>query len=164
MFKNIFLLSIFVLLFACSGKETQYKKTVFDEKNIPLGIHFNQTREEILKQFGNENLREQNADFLFYDIPLKENDSYTYAFKFYNDTLYGMEVGVFLQNRKDADELYKSVLESLNEKLPQHKSVDFRWQVWYVRDTVSGKNTEIEWRDESGKFGVLTMLYNNIDF
>ena len=67
---------------ACSNDVAQYKKTVFDEKNIPLSIHFNETKAQILSRFGKENLRDENADFLFYDISLKGNDSYTYAFKF----------------------------------------------------------------------------------
>ena len=148
----------------CSNDVAQYKKTVFDEKNIPLSIHFNETKAQILSRFGKENLRDENADFLFYDISLKGNDSYTYAFKFYNDTLYGLEVGLFIQNPKQANALFTDVTNDLNDQISQHKKIDNRAFVWYVRDSLSNKNTEIEWRNESAQFGVLTMLYNNIDF
>jgi hypothetical protein len=162
--KNLIIYLTGLFLIACSSNISDYKKNVFEDKNIPFGFHFNETIYQIKKEFGTENLREQNTNFLFYDFPLKNNDSYTYAFKFYDDTLYGIEVGLFLQNPEQASALFNDIIKDLNRKFSQHKKIDERSFIWYFRDTTSQKNAEIEWRNESARFGVLTLLYTNVDF
>ncbi len=161
---TVVLLAIIALWWGCSSTPTGYRRQIFDEKNVPLGLHFNQTQEDILRIFGEKNLKNHTPSFLFYDFPLSGNDSYTYAFKFYHDTLYGMEIGVFTQDAEIANTLFNEMIDEFNKNITQHNKIDSRLHAWYFRDTVSGKNAEIDLRNESERFGVVTVILNNIDF
>lgn len=165
---NKFLPFIFALLFlaSCNTNEDYtteaYTKITNGDDGHFRGVMIGMTMEEVKKAEDKSGLKDDEESFLYYDFPLKGEDSYTVSYDFYEGDLYEIEMNAYLDTKETAKKVFKKLKKNFSKKYGESYVDGAGYTIWSA-DAENGNEVEIALIEDSEAYGYIQLLISDLD-
>lgn len=160
----ILLILVQLALLSCSEDKGEYFKTILkSEKNYLRDIQIGNSLEEVKSKENNEFLLDDMHDYLHYDYELDMGNSYTVSYDFSEDnSLYEIEISVYLDKIDDAKILCKDFTSFFGEKSGENSSKEDGYNTWTT--SLSGEQIKFSLKEESKNYGFVSIKVRDLNF
>lgn len=147
-------LYFFLLFFSfCknSPEKSVFEKINTSEKGDFRGIFIRSSIAEV-KQTEKNIPKNAEDDYLFYEIPISENEEYyTLGYSFNEKGLYEILSDIYLKKPDDALKLFQQIKENFQTRFGNPQQEDDRTVVWTIK-TEKSNEVEVTLSDESENY------------
>jgi hypothetical protein len=169
MIRKISLSVLFaLLLFSCKTKSISeygnlFESVVVTSEGHLRGISIGESI-EVVKDTEKAKIMEEEADYLFYDHSMNENEFYSVAYYFDNSGLYEIMLDATLENEKRGNELFTSFHSFFTERHGNPK-IEEDYYIWKTTSDLS-KHIEIALKNNSlpNEKGYVSVIVSNYDY
>lgn len=157
---------LFTFLLACNAvSDSVYTKINPSQKGDFRNVFIRSSLEEVKKA---ESIPPKNeeSDYLFYEIPLGEKDNYfTVGYSFNEKGLYEILLDVNLLKTEDALQLFMDIKEDLKLRYGNPRQEDETTLVWTIK-TEKSEEVEITLTDESASYetGKISLSFYDLSY
>lgn len=143
---------IFLLTLSCNAPSaTVFEKIRTSEKGDFRGVFIRSSLEEV-KQTEAIPPKNEESDYLYYEIPLDGNEEYyTVGYSFNEKGLYEILLDVNLAKTDDALQLFNDLKENFQSRFGNPKQEDETTIVWTI-NTEKSEEVELTLSDESANY------------
>lgn len=173
--KLFILVSVVSALFAsCSSNEesketkekelTLFQKIVQDSTHHFHSVDLGQAIGEV-KLAEKTKVKDEQDDYLFYEVPIDATTNYTFAYSFDDDGLYEIQVDVFLKDKEEALGLFTEFKRDYIKKYGPMSEKDTGYAFWQILLPDSNE-AEISVMEESDEFdqGKLSITFYDYSY
>jgi len=162
--KNILQICTIIIIatiFSCGNNNSSFFSTIVksNQKNF-TGNSIGKTIHQVKLEEDSTFLLDDLEGYLLYDYAIDSANSYTVTYDFTQNSLYAIEVSVYLEKIKDAKLLYQEFKKYFTQKYGKGKLADDKYMVW---KKYSPKQGEIEFamKEDSEEYGFLSIKISN---
>lgn len=144
---------------------TLFQKIVQDSTHHFHGIDLGQTINEV-RLTEKTKVKDEQDDYLFYEVPIDATTNYTFAYSFDDEGLYEIQVDVFLKSKEEALELFTDFKRDYIKKYGPMNEKDTGYAFWQIVLLPDSNEAEISVIEESDEFdqGKLSITFYDYSY
>ncbi len=159
--KNLLQIAVITIImttiFSCGNNNSPFFDDILQSnQNNFNGISIGETIKQVKAAEDNTFLLDDLEEYLLYDYAIDSSNSYTVTYDFEENSLYAIEVSVYLDKIKDAKLLYQEFKKYFDEKYGKGKLADDKYIVWKNSSPKQGK-IEFAMKEDSQEYGFLSI-------
>jgi len=164
--KKLFIILLTIITFtlvSCSEEKGHYFETILQsEKNHLRDVQIGHNIEEVKIKEDINFLLDDMDDYLHYDYELDMGNSYTVSYDFSENSLYEIEISVYLDKIEDAKILYQDFTNFFTEEYGTSQLKEDGYNTWTT--SLSGENIRFSLKEDSKKYGFISIKSRDLDF
>lgn len=156
-----------LIVFSCNSKSAYFDAILKSGEGHFRGINISSTIKEVKAIEDTSALKDDLSDYLYYEYDLDMGNSYTLAYKFYNQQLYTVEVAGYFDVKEDATTVFNDFKAHFDKKYGKGKTRDTSYTAWNTSSTKTNNKLEIILLNETKKedaYGFVSILISDLDY
>lgn len=156
---------IVATLYSCKKSHSNYYEAIIKtEQGLFRGVDIGNAIEDVRKLESKEFLVDNMSEYLYYDYKLDMGNSYTISYDFSENSLYEIEVSIYLDKKEDANNLFTEFTANFIEQYGKGKVADDGYTSWRTKSTKSGNTIEIAMINDSKDYGYLSIIISDLNY
>jgi len=157
--------SILLILLSCTPKKSHYfNEIIKSNKGIIRGVEIGESIDEVKLNENSKFLVDDMDNYLNYDYDLDMGNSYTVTYDFSENSLYSVELSIYLEQIQKAKDLKKEFANYFETKYGKSKTEQDGYTIWNKTNKNIDNNIEIALKEDSQSYGYLSITIRNLDY